>query len=318
MKTVLIIAAIILIIGAILVGVGCVLLQKNPPKNTNVVTVTKEYHIGEAPKQINVDSTVSCVEILPIEGDEWRVECKEKENLHHTIELANGVLTIKQIDNRRWYEHIGIFSGLQPLSIIVYLPAQTYESLCIDSTSGSIQVAENFVFSSANLKNTSGFIAMSASVEGDLTVKNTSGSITVDGNVSGNLSANNTSGSIRILGGVNGNLAVKNNSGRIEVKDATPLNVQIGNTSGGIRLENVICQGEIKVANTSGFIDLERCDALSFDLHTTSGGIRGSILTAKTFDCKSTSGGVHTPNDGNGGTFRARSTSGGINITVVE
>jgi DUF4097 and DUF4098 domain-containing protein YvlB len=80
-------------------------------------------------------------------------------------------------------------------------------------------------------------------------------------------------------------------------------------------LENVICQGEIKVANTSGSIDLERCDALSFDLHTTSGGIRGSILTAKTFDCKSTSGGVHTPNDGNGGTFRARSTSGGINIT---
>ena len=113
-------------------------------------------------------------------------------------------------------------------------------------------------------------------------------------------------------------MTVTNGSGSIKIKNATPTSVNIKNTSGGIDLVDVVCSGSCKVNNTSGSIELERCDASSFDLENTSGGIRGSILTAKTFDCHSTSGSVHTPADGNGGMFRARTTSGGIRITIVK
>ncbi len=318
MKKALIIALICLVIGALLVGAGWVLLQKYPTEMNTVKDNVQRYDTEEAPTSIFINTVDSRIEILPIEGDEWRVECKDKEDLYHTVELKDGTLTVKQIDNRQWYDHIGIFSNLQMLSVTVYLPAKDYESLAIHSTSGSITVQEGFVFANATLQNTSGSITSSSLVAGALNIKNTSGSITVNGRVSGDLTAKNTSGSIHVLGGVNGKLNLNNGSGRIEVKNATPLEVEIENTSGGIYLERVVCQGEIEIENTSGSIEFDRCDAASFDLKTASGGIRGSILSNKVFDCRSTSGGVHVPENGEGGTFRARSASGGIRITIVE
>ena len=318
MKTALIIALIILVVGALLAGAGWVLLQKYPKDMNTVKDNVQRYGIEETPTSIFIDTIVSRVELRPTEGEEWLVACMDEEDLYHTVELVDGVLTVKQVDKRQWYEHIGIFSNLQALSVTVYLPAQIYDSLYIHSTSGSIEVQEGFTFSNATLKNTSGFITMSSSVAGNLTANNTSGSIAVNGSVGGNLTANNISGSIGVFGGVNGNLELENGSGKIEVKNAKPLDVSIENTSGGIRLEDVVCQGEIEIENTSGSIVLERCDAAAFDLETTSGGIRGSILSAKVFDCHSTSGGVNVPANGEGGTFKAKTISGGINIEIKE
>ena len=318
MKKALIIALICLIAGVLIFGIGWGLLQKHPTEMNTVTDNVQRYGTEEAPTSIFIDTVDSRIEILPIEGDEWRVECKDKEDLYHTVELKDGTLTVKQIDNRQWYDRIGIFSNLQMLSVTVYLPAKGYESLAVHSTSGSITVQEGFVFANATLQNTSGSITSSSRVAGALNVQNTSGSITVNGRVSGDLIAKNTSGSIQVLGGVKGKLNLKNDSGRIEVKNATPLEVEIENTSGGIRLENVVCQEKIKIENTSGSIDLERCDAMSFDLKNTSGSIRASILSGKTFDCRSISGGVNVPENQEGGAFYARTTSGGIRITVDE
>lgn len=316
MKKVLIIALILLIVGVVLVVVGWVFL--NPADMNTVKDAVKVYHISELPQQININTLNSRVELRPIEGDEWRVECMDKEKLYHTVDLSDGVLTIKQIDTRQWYDHIGILKGFQNLSVIVYLPAQVYESLNIHALSGSIKVEEGFVFSNASLQNTSGSITCASSVAGALNVKNTSGSISVSGNVGGDSIVKNASGSIHIVGNVKGHLDVTNVSGRIEMKNVTPARATVQNTSGSIYLENVVCEGTCEIKNTSGSIELERCDAASFDLRTTSGGIRGSILSGKCFDCRSTSGSVRVPEDSEGGTFTAKTTSGGIRITVAE
>lgn len=338
MKTALIIALVCLIIGAILVGAGWVVLQKHPTEKNTLKDSVYPYGMDKLPKQINISTLDSRVELRSIEGDEWRVECKETENNPHTVELIDGVLTVKQEgDVRKWYEYIGILNAFQNPSVIVYLPAQIYESLSIHSASGSIKVQEGFTFSNAslqntsgsiscvsrvtgalNVKNTSGSITVSGNVGSDLIAKNTSGSITVNGSVGGDLTATNTSGSIHVLGGVNGKLEVTNGSGSITIKNATPTSAKIKNTSGGIDLIDVVCSETCEIDNTSGSIELERCDAASFDLHTTSGGIRASLLSPKTFDCHTTSGSVNVPADGNGGTFKARTTSGGIRITIVE
>ena len=335
MKKALIIALICFIVGAVLIGVAWVFL--NPADKNTVKDSVYEYDIDELPTQINIITINSRVELRSIEGDEWKVACMDKEKLYHTVEFVDGVLTVKQIDTRQWYENIGILNNFQNLSVIVYLPAQAYESLSIHSTSGSIKVQEGFTFSNAslqntsgsifcisrvagalNVKNTSGSIKVSGNVGSDLIAKNTSGSIFVDGKVEGDMTVKNTSGSIHVIGGVGGALEVACGSGRIEIANATPTRATVKNTSGGIYLENVVCKESCTVENTSGGIELQRCDAMTFDVTTVSGGIRASILTAKSFDCRSTSGSVKVPNDGNGGTFKARSTSGSIKITIVE
>ena len=300
MKTALIVALILLLVGALLVGTGWIILQKYPIQQGVVKETVYPFSSDNLPSVIQITTVDSNVEIIPIEGDEWRVVCRETEDRNHTVELVDGVLTIQQNgDVRKWYEYIGISKAFQKPSIILLLPKQTYESLSVHSVSGSIQVQEGGAFSKASLQNTSGFILCNSFVEGDLNVKN-------------------TSGSIHISGGVGGNLEVQNVSGSIEIKDATPESVTIKNTSGGIDLINVVCAGTCEVENGSSSIELERCDAASFDLKTVSGGIKASILSGKVFDCHSTSGGVHLPENGDGGTFKARTTSGGIRITIVE
>ena len=300
MKTALTVALILLVVGALLAGTGWVLLQKYPIQQNVVKDVVYPFSSENLPNAIQITTVDSRVEILPIEGDEWRVVCRETEDRNHTVELVDGVLTVRQNgDVRKWYEYIGVSKAFQKPSIILLLPKQTYESLSVHSTSGSIQVQEGFVFSTANLQNVSGFILCNSSIEGDLDVKN-------------------ASGSIQISGGVCGELRVQNGSGSIKVKDATPTRATIQNISGSIDLVNVICQENCEIENTSGSIELERCDAASFDLKTVSGSIKGSILSGKVFDCHSTSGGVHVPENSDGGTFKARTTSAGIRITVVE
>ena len=92
MKTVLTIALICLVVGALLLGVGWVLLQKNLMQNNAVEKSIDSYRMGDLPTQINLTTLDSRVEILPIEGDEWRVECKDTETLYHTVELVDGLL----------------------------------------------------------------------------------------------------------------------------------------------------------------------------------------------------------------------------------
>lgn len=301
MKTVLIIALICLVAGALLLGAGWVLLQKNLMQNNAVENSIYSYRTSDSPTQINITTLDSRVKILPIEGDEWRVECKDTETLYHTVELVDGVLTIKQNGTvRKWYEYISVLNIFQDLSpkLTVYLPTGMYESLDICSTSGSIKVSEGLTFFNASLKNASGSITCAAHIAGSLDVKNTSGSIT-------------------ITGGVDGELSVTNGSSSVEIKNATPTSATIKNASGSIQLTNVVCQGSVDIDNTSGSVKLEACDAASFDLRTVSGGIHANILSGKTFDCHSTSGGVHVPENGGEGIFRARTTSGGIRVEIV-
>ena len=300
MKTALMVALILLVVGALLAGAGWVLLQKYPIQQNVVKDVVYPFSSENLPNIIQITTVDSRVEILPIEGDEWRVVCRETEDRNHTVELVDGVLTVKQNgDVRKWYEYIGVLKAFQKPSIILLLPKQIYESLSVHSVSGSIQVQEGFAFSTANLQNGSGFILCNSSIEGDLNVKN-------------------TSGSIYITGGVGGKLEVRNVSGSVEIKNVTPESVTVKNTSGSIDLINVVCAGACNVENGSSSIKLEHCDAASFDLKTVSGGIKASILSGKVFDCHSTSGGVHVPENSEGGTFKARTTSGVIRVAIVE
>ena len=300
MKTALTVALIILVVGILLAGAGWVLLQKYPIQQNVVKDAVYPFSSENLPNSIQITTIDSRVEIRPIEGDEWLVICKETEGRNHTVELVDGVLTIRQNgDARKWYEYIDFLVSLQNPSVVLCLPKQAYEALSVHSLSGSIKVQEGFDFSSATLQNVSGSILCNSFVEGDLNVKN-------------------TSGSVQISGGVNGQLDVQNGSGSIQIKGATPTRATIKNISGSIDLIDVVCKEECKIENTSGSIELERCDAAAFDVENVSGSVKGSILSGKVFDCRSTSGGVHVPKNGDGGTFKARTTSGGIRITVIE
>ena len=318
MKMALIIALVCLIAGALIFGIGWGLLQNNPIDKNIFQDKVYFFSTDELPTQINIKTTNSCVEFRPTTESEWRVECMDKERVYHKVELIDGVLTIQEIDDRQWYERIGLFANLCPQRMIVYLPEETYGLLDVCVVSGDVSLPEGFAFSNVTLKSTSGDISFAAVATGDVNIEVTSGDVAVSGSIGGALEISCTSGDVVVSGSIDGALEIFGTSGDIEIKNVTPTSVTIQNTSGDIDMVDVVCSEACMIEKGSGSVNLKCCDALSFNIATTSGDIRASLLSAKSFDCRSTSGGVHTPNDGNGGMFRARSTSGGINITVVE
>lgn len=318
MKTALIIALVLLVIGVIIVGAGWMLLQKNPIDKNFLKDRVYSFGIEELPSQINISTTNSCVEFRPTTESEWRVECVDKEKVYHKVEVIDGVLTIQEIDDRLWYEHIGLFANLRPQSIIVYLPKGTYGLLNIRVLSGDISLPEGFVFSDVALKSTSGDISFASVATGAMNTKVISGDIAISGSIGGALEISGTSSDITVNGSVGGAIEISGTSGDIEIKNTTPTRLTIQNVSGDIDLTDVVCSEVCTIEKNSGSIEFKRCDAASFNITTVSGDIRGSILRAKTFDCKTTSGDIRIPADGNGGMFWAKTTSGDIKITIAQ
>ena len=318
MKMALIIALVCLIAGALIFGIGWGLLQNNPIDKNVFQDKVYSFCTDELPTQINIRTTNSCVEFRTTTESEWRVECMDKERVYHKVELIDGVLTIQEIDDRQWYERIGLFANLRPQRMIVYLPEGAYGLLDVCVTSGDISMPLGFAFSNVTLKSTSGDISFAADATGAVNIKVTSGGIAVSGSIGGALEISCTSGDIAVSGSIGGALEIFGTSGDIEIKNVTPTSITIQNTSGDIDMVDVVCSEACMIEKGSGSVNLKCCDALSFNIATTSGDIHASLLSAKTFDCHATSGDVHTPRDGNGGTFRAKSTSGDIRVTIVE
>lgn len=299
MKKALIIALICLAAGVLIFGIGWGLLQNDPIDKNVFKDHVYSFGNDELPNQIHIDTTNSSVEFRTTTESEWRVECMDKEKVYHKVELTDGVLKIQEIDERLWYERIGLFANLRPQRMIVYLPEGAYGLLDVRVVSGDVFLPEGFAFFDVTLKSTSGDISFAAVATGDVNIKVTSGDIAVSGQIDGALEISGTSGDI-------------------EINNVTPTSINIQSTSGDVDMADVVCRETCTVKMVSGEVELKRCDALSFNITTTSGDIHGSIVTAKTFDCKTTSGDIRVPNDGNGGNFRAKTQSGDIEITVVK
>ena len=91
---------------------------------------TATYEISEDFNSISIDTNIADINILPSDTDECRVVCFERQNSPHSVSVEDGKLTVKLVDNRKWYEYIEIFNFTTP-KITVYLPADSYKSLSI-------------------------------------------------------------------------------------------------------------------------------------------------------------------------------------------
>jgi DUF4097 and DUF4098 domain-containing protein YvlB len=105
------------------------------------------------------------------------VVCYEEENLYYSAEVVDGTLTIKQIDERNWYEYIGITMG--DSDIIVYLPETEYKNLLIEVSTGDINIPKDFKFENIDISVSTGDIKNSASAD-TIKIKTDTGDVKLD------------------------------------------------------------------------------------------------------------------------------------------
>lgn len=278
--------------------------------------VTNTYTVHDTFTNISIKDAECDVRLVLTEGGTCTVECRESDKIYNTVAVENGTLTVRRVDSRRWYEHIGVY-WWGKMEVTVYLPQAEYHSLSAVSVSGNVEIPEGFSFQKAEARSTSGSVRFAAAVEGDLYVKTVSGSVSVEGAAPKTLTAQSTSGSVSIVNVcVGGPLNAKTVSGRLTLTDVTCQSMEAESTSGGIVFSDTLASGHMRIKSVSGAVELRRCDADTLWIKTTSGSVRGTLLTEKIFVTNTSSGRVNVPQSASGGKCEVKTTSGSIEFKI--
>lgn len=259
------------------------------------------YMSGDGIDSISVDAYDCDIRFAASDDGMCQVVCPENNKITHTVEVNDGTLEIKRVDNRKWYERIGFFINIiGPKEIIVYLPGSTYESLRAASVSGDITIPAGFSFASAALSSTSGDIKCNAAVNGSVSVATVSGDIEISCGDCENMNVASTSGDITVT-----DAAL---SGEFRAKAI----------SGNVTLQFVTASDSINIETVSGNVRLGVVDAETLDIVTTSGNVTGTIKTGKTFTTDTVSGRIDVPVSASGGKCKIKTTSGNIKIGIAS
>ena len=299
----------LIVFGSILFVAGSaafgLAIAKGAFKNNSLTQeVTKEYILEDSYSKIDVDIVTADLTFKPSEDDKTKVVSVEKEKIHHTAEVSNNTLVIREKDERKFYEKW--FGFVSRMKVTVYLPETTYEELKIEITTGDILSEDSFAFDKVNIDSTTG----------DGKLANISGSSADIKVTTGNLTINNY-----ILTGA---LNADTTTGDYTLNNVTCSNTKLHTTSGNYKLEDVLVNGEfdanrpnLDISGTSSDISFKNCDARNIYMKTTTGDIRGNFLTEKHVTYETTTG--HATVDSNSLAVDkcfAKTTTGDIDIVT--
>ncbi len=240
--------------------------------------------MAEAPASVergsySVEDSFSGVEVHTAGGDVRfvrasdgadRVEAPEGA----TVEVSGGVLTVRQPK-----QSVMTF-GITRDDVTVYLSADAYQTLSVDTASGSTEVPEWLTFSDAAVSTVSGEILLAAQCDA---------------------------------------LKLSTVSGDVKVRDVRAHSAAISSTSGDVELESLTVDGGMEIKTVSGDVELERCDAGRLTISTTSGEVEGTLLTPKAFSVNTASGKVDVPASVSGaGACDVHTVSGDIELRVLS
>ena len=227
-------------------------------------------------KNISVKTDAASVEFVL--SSESKVVCYESENQKHSVEVKDNTLFIELVDERKWYEHIGI--NFTSPKITVYLPKTEYGTVSVKTTTGSVTLGD-FSAEALDLSLSTGKVAVS-----NVTCK--------DG------------------------IKVKVSTGRTNITDTTCKTLTTSGDTGNVVLKNTVATEKISVTRSTGSVMLDACDANEISIKTDTGNITGTLLTDKVFIADTDTGRVSVPNTTSGGRCELTTDTGNIKITIAQ
>ena len=284
-------------------------------KLSTAVFETNEYEINEKFKDLNIITNTANIEFVPSSNSKGLVVCQEQRNVNHSINVENNTLIVEVKDTRRWYEHIGIF--FKKPKITIYLPENEYGELMINTTTGNINIPENFKFKSMDILVNTGNIKNYASVYNDIILKTSTGSIVVENTIANMIELSTKTGKVDVVN-VNGKSDIKINvsTGKTNITDTRCKNMISSGKTGSIFLENVIASERFSIRRSTGDVNFKDCDANDIFVNTSTGSVKGNLLTDKTFFVQSDTGSIDAPKTMSDKKCEINTSTGNIKIII--
>ena len=244
-----------------------------------------------------------------------KVVCYELEKAYHEVSFESGNLRIRELDTRKWYDHIGINFGSPKITI--YLPKENFGALNIHCTTGDILIPENFEFESMNITATTGDIETDANVTGPIKIKTDTGDICVQNAAPRTLDLTASTGKITVSDVVcYSDIHLNVSTGKINLYNVRCSNLYSAGSTGSFTANNLLSSKQLVVNRNTGNVTLTDCDATNINIQTTTGDITGSLLTGKIFSAEVGTGKVSLPDNFPGGTCVLVTSTGDIKFTA--
>jgi len=278
---------------------------------------TAQHIINESFDSVFVDTDTADVVFALSESDECSVRCYERENETHKVSVKDGTLEIKLLDERKWYQHIGI-SFASP-KITIYLPMESYRSLSVKADTGKVDIPSDFRFESIDVSVSTGDVRCDASASGRAKIKTSTGDIRINNISVDTLDLAVSTGAVRVYGlECAKELSLVVSTGKTTLSDVLCGSLSTNGSTGGITLKNVIVSGKLSVKRSTGGVKLEGCDAAEIYIKTSTGSVKGSLLSQKIFIVDTDTGSKKVPDSLEGGRCEIITSTGDIKIEIVN
>ncbi len=313
-KISLIIAGVLVALGLFVVGGAVVASGGDFSKLGTSTFQTNAHEIIEEFSSISIESDTADVRFLPANDGKCKVVCFERESVKHSVSVSEGVLTVKAVNNREWYEYL---MSIGKDTLTVYLPQSEYGALKIASDTSDIEIPQNFRFNSVEIDVSTGDVECFASVTGALKIKTSTGDIEVEGITAGSMELSVSTGEVSVEDiACSGDLKITVSTGKTKLENVTCKDLFSKGSTGDITLKNVIASEKFTIERSTGDVRFERSDAAELFIKTDTGDVKGTLLSEKTFEAKTDTGGVSVPKDGTGGKCEITTDTGDIRIEI--
>lgn len=267
-------------------------------------------------REISVSATIESISFLPSADGGCRVEFLEPEKVEPSARVVNGTLTIGTTQPGNILE-IVVSSLIDTPTITVYLPADDYDNLKLESDTGSVTLPEDFSFGSIELVSDTGSINCSASARQHIRVKSDTGAIRLSGLSAGELDLSTDTGAVELDSVIcAGPITIREDTGKTMLRNVNCGSLDFHGCTGLFEMKDLLSTGLIAIEQDTGPVLFERCDASELRIKTSTGKVVGSLLTEKVFNAKSDTGKVEVPNMTSGGSCTITTDTGKIQVTV--
>ncbi len=311
----LIVAASLTVLGLLTIALSILASGFDPYAFGTVKYETNSYEIDEEFKSISIITNTADITVESSEGSTVRVVCHEESKIKHLVAVEDGTLTIERVDERKWYDHIGI--GFGSTSITVYLPEGVYGDLAIELSTGDTEIGDDFIFESINISASTGDVTNYAWATGTVKIETDTGDITVEDVNAGSLDLTASTGHISVEDvDCRGEIKHRASTGKTYFEDVNCQSITSVATTGDLSLANVIVAEAICIERSTGDVRFDGSDAAEMVIETSTGDVTGSLLSDKVFIISTDTGNVSVPESISGGKCKITTDTGDVELTV--
>lgn len=311
----LIVAACLVMLGASLFTLVMALNHWDFNKLGTTTYETNTHHISEDFRDIHIISDTADILLVPAMDGSCTVDCFEAVNEKHSVEVIDGILTIRVQNNKKWYEYIGINFGSPKLTLC--LPQRQYGALTVEEHTGDVEIPKELTFEAMDITVSTGKINSMASVFGPVKLRSSTGNIGLEGISAESLELSVSTGKITVSHVTcPGDIQLRSSTGKTDLKSVSCKSLSTKGTTGDITLSSVIAAEIISIERDTGDVTFEGSDAAEIFVKTSTGRVKGTLLSDKIFITQTGTGSVNVPHTTTGGQCRITTGTGNINIRI--